>query len=91
MEDGLKLIDEADLVILTDVPFGHGNIKNIEAARMASSKGPFLLIDEAPIDQRDFTDGIASKGIDEFKRGGAIATKLSEVLSVINRLGLGLD
>jgi iron complex transport system ATP-binding protein len=37
--ENLRLMAEADLVILTDVPLGHGNVRNIEAVRAALERG----------------------------------------------------
>ncbi|MBU2617904.1 MAG: ABC transporter ATP-binding protein, partial [Euryarchaeota archaeon] len=55
----LGLIDQADVVVLTNVPFGYGNLKNLEAAEFALENKPVLLIEETPIEQRDFTQGEA--------------------------------
>lgn len=53
----LDMAAQADCCLLTDVPFGHGNLLNLEAAAAASC---LVLIDDTPIDQRDFTGGKAS-------------------------------
>ncbi len=60
-EKNLKLIDKADGVILTDVPFGYGNLKNLEAALYASELGKLIVIDKTPIESRDFTNGRATR------------------------------
>ncbi len=60
-EKNLKLIDKADGVILTDVPFGYGNLKNLEAALYASELGKLIVIDKTPIESRDFTNGRATE------------------------------
>jgi cobalamin transport system ATP-binding protein len=55
-----QLAAAADVVIVTGIPFGHGNLRNLEAAAQARRFGRrVLLVDDPPITQRDFTDGAA--------------------------------
>lgn len=53
----LELIAGADCTVLCDVPFGQANRLNLEAA--ATSKR-LILIEETPIEERDFTGGQAA-------------------------------
>lgn len=72
----LNLIEEADLVILSDACFGYGNFKNIEAAIHAVEKGKkVIVIEETPIKQRDFTKGEATALYEELKRKSALIAK----------------
>jgi len=51
----------AEVVIVTGIPYGAGNLFNLEAAVKARGVGRrVLLIDEPPIAGRDFTDGEAT-------------------------------
>ncbi len=84
----IELIDQADTVILTNIPFGYGNLKNMEAASIASKSKPLLLIEDDPIEQRDFTDGKAKKRYIDLKNNGAIVVRNpDEVLSIIEKQG----
>ncbi len=56
-----KLIEECDLIILTDMPIGKGNLKNLELAKEAAEKKPVILVEKNPISDRDFTDGKAEE------------------------------
>jgi iron complex transport system ATP-binding protein len=60
-ERNLRMIDKADVVILADVPFGYGNLKNLDAAEYASQHKELIVIDKTPIAERDFTDGKATE------------------------------
>jgi len=60
-EKNLKLIDKAKYVILTDVPFGYGNLKNLEASVYAGDLGKLIVIEKTPIENRDFTKGKAEE------------------------------
>ncbi len=52
---------EAEVVIVTGIPFGRGNIRNLEAAVQARGAARrVVLIDDPPIAARDFTDGEAT-------------------------------
>ena len=60
----------------TAVPFGSGNIRNLEVAKEALKQGiPLYVIDEVPVESRDFTDGKATQLMLELKKGGAIFVK----------------
>jgi iron complex transport system ATP-binding protein len=82
----LEMINKADAVILTSIPFGHGNVRNLEAARVAlENRIPSFIIDEVPVEDRDFTKGKAKKLYMELKRIGAIFVKnQDELLSQLN-------
>jgi len=57
----LDFAREADVVVVTGIPLGTGNLKNLQAAVRARGVGrQVLLIDEPPIAGRDFTDGEAT-------------------------------
>ncbi len=53
-EENLRLMEQADLVIFTDVPLGFGNIKNLEAIKEAVKMGKLVWVIEG-IEKRDFT------------------------------------
>jgi len=82
----LDMIRKASTVVLTSVPFGFGNLQNLEAARKALASGvPTYVIEEVPIAQRDFTRGQAKKLFKELKSQGAIFVKnKNELLSLLN-------
>jgi iron complex transport system ATP-binding protein len=51
----------SDVVIVTGIPFGRGNLRNLQAAVRARGVGRrVLIVDDPPISGRDFTDGEAS-------------------------------
>ena len=52
---------EADVVVVTGIPIGRGNLRNLEAAVRARGAGRrVLIIDDPPIAGRDFTGGQAT-------------------------------
>ncbi len=68
----LEMIGKADAVIVTSIPFGHGNLRNLEAAKAALENGiPTFVINEVPVEDRDFTKGEAKRLFAELKKMGA--------------------
>jgi iron complex transport system ATP-binding protein len=80
------MIYKASTVVVTSVPFGHGNLQNLEAAKEALSKGiPVFVIDEVPIESRDFTKGQATACFGDLKNMGAVFVKnQDELLHMLN-------
>jgi len=81
----LEMISKAGAVVLTTVPFGYGNLRNLEAAKVALERGiPTFVIEEVPIERRDFTKGKAKKHLRELKSKGAIFVRnQNELLSLL--------
>ena len=72
LRSNLKLVEAADCVVLTDVPFGKGNLPNLEAAISALKAGkPVIVMDGKDRSGRDFTDGQATRLLEEIAAGGA--------------------
>lgn len=88
----LAMIDEASAIVVSNVPFGYGNLKNLEAAKVALEKGIMtVIVEETPIQQRDFTNGRAQSLLKELKTKGAITVKsCKEALSILKALEKGV-
>jgi len=72
----LKMINEADAVVVTSMPVGFANLLNLKAATDALERGiPTFVVEETPIFQRDFTGGEAQKILLEIKSKGAVFVK----------------
>ena len=81
--ENLRMIEQADVVVLCEIPFGSGNLKNLKAAEFALKKDKTLLIFEGEsVENRDFTGGEATEIFKRLKKEGAIIVKNEdEVLS----------
>jgi iron complex transport system ATP-binding protein len=74
--ENLKLISDADVCILVNIPFGRGNLKNLEAVSYAmEQQKPVLIIEEQDIGERDFTGGRAAFLYNGLKEKGAIVLR----------------
>jgi iron complex transport system ATP-binding protein len=82
----LVMISKASTVVLTSVPFGYGNLQNLEAALAALERGiPTFVIEEVPIEKRDFTRGKAKALLEELRSKCAEFVKdQNELLSILN-------
>lgn len=75
-KENLELIKNADACILAAIPFGTGNIKNMEAVLLALAWGkPVLLVEEQKIEERDYTGGQAVLLYNELKSKGAVISR----------------
>ncbi len=83
LHEVMRMIQEADVVIVSDMPVGFGNLRNLEAAKKASELDKPVLIFNG-IEERDFASGEATKLFIALKNRGAIIVKDKEEL--FNRL-----
>lgn len=87
-EANLAMIDKASAIVIGNVPFGYGNLKNLKAAEAALERGKVVIVvEENPIQQRDFTNGRAQNLVSRLKNKGAIVVKsYGEILSKLETL-----
>jgi cobalamin transport system ATP-binding protein len=82
----LEMIRKAAIVVVSSVPFGYGNLSNLEAALEAVKQGTkTYVVTEVPIEERDFTAGKATALLSELKKRGAIfINHPSELPTLVN-------
>lgn len=57
----ITMIDNSDIVIISSIPFGEGNLLNLMAFEYAVNIGKIaIMVDDPPIESRDFTNGKAT-------------------------------
>jgi len=67
-----QLMLDSRVVVLTDVPFGWGNLRNLQLALEAQQAGiPVYALATRPIEERDFTDGEATRLWNALQAAGA--------------------
>jgi len=84
----LQMISQADVLVVTPTQFGEGNLRNLEAAETALENGiPTVLLEDGPIEERDFTLGKATEYLKKLKSKGASTVKsIKELVKFINAL-----
>jgi iron complex transport system ATP-binding protein len=62
----------AQTVLVTPVPFGRGNLANLELVAEAQEAGtPVVLLGETPFAARDYTGGTATLLFERIQKNGA--------------------
>ncbi len=66
------LMADAQIILVTPVPFGRGNLPNLEMAAAAQTAGKeIVLIGDADFAVRDYTSGAATHLFEQLLQGGA--------------------
>lgn len=78
-----QVVANVDAVVIADAPFGHGNLRNLQLALWAQAQGvPVYALATRPIEQRDFTDGEATRLWRQLLTNGMhTAARAEEILS----------
>ena len=72
----LEMIRQSRAVIVADFPVGPGNLRNLEAAKVALDSGKdVLILNGGTIAERDFVGGRAKQMVDELISRGAVTVK----------------
>jgi iron complex transport system ATP-binding protein len=81
--DCLELMIAASLVVVCDAPFGPGNIENLRLALRAIERGvPGILLEQVPIQERDFTNGRAAELWSRLRERCRVASSHDEALAL---------
>ncbi len=78
----------AHAVVVADVPFGNGNLRNLELVLHACRAGtPVVLLELRPFSERDYTGGRATELWHQIRALGAqVARSYPELLEILSRL-----
>ncbi len=84
----LELIREADVVLVPPVPFGPGNLRNLEAVEETLCPDRLVaLLEETPVAARDYCEGKAQLLYARLQEKGAkVFTEIKELLAFLGRL-----
>ncbi len=87
--DNLELARRADVVVVSVLPLGRGNLRNLETARTALEWGKrVILMAASSVRERDYTGGQGSAIYDELLARGALEVgEASELLDWMARQG----
>ncbi|MCJ7614797.1 ABC transporter ATP-binding protein [Candidatus Bathyarchaeota archaeon] len=84
----LRLMRKAKVLVITPTQFGEGNLRNLDAAEKALEEGiPTIILEDGPIEERDFTKGKATEYFTKLKNKGAITVNSTqELLDFVDNL-----
>jgi len=80
-----KLIEKADLIILSDLPFGHGNLANLEVLLDYPEKTK-ILFSNFDIKKRDYIEGKAEKIWNKLLEEAENVYLLEEKVNLISKI-----
>jgi len=84
----LELARAADVVVVSAVPVGQGNLRNIEAALLASSSGVRTVVPSSFEDQ-DFTSGKATALFNKLVETGAqTVSMIPEIFGILDQINI---
>lgn len=82
--DNKRLAHEADVVVVSDAPFGAWNLLNLQTAESAVEGGKHVVfMRPETIKQRDFTDGNATQIMEQLMPAAKSASTLDELMSAV--------
>jgi len=83
-----RLIEKADCIIITSIPFGNGNLANLNLALEASRQGkPLLIVENEEYAEKDFTKGKAKEILKQIKKlGGHFTSDPQEIFDFLNQV-----
>jgi len=84
----LSLMRKAKVLVITPTQFGEGNLRNLDAAEKALEEGIHtIILEDGPIEERDFTKGKATEYFTKLKNKGAITVNSTqELLDFVDNL-----
>jgi iron complex transport system ATP-binding protein len=83
ISENITHINESDAIILANIPFGFGNLKNLACLRELVSQKRTFILEEKDIVQRDYTKGMATKMYNEIKERATVLASMEELRKII--------
>ena len=83
-EDCRDLIARASLLVVSDAPFGPGNVENLRLAMAGARLGiRTILLGQIPIEERDFTGGLATELWHALEELATVARSVDEIRTAV--------
>jgi iron complex transport system ATP-binding protein len=85
-EANIRMIDMADVVVLSNLNIGKGNFKNLLAAKYACNRGKLVVVHETDFKQRNFAGSEAERIYSEILEKAVVVYEEGDVVNAIRRL-----
>lgn len=79
----ISYIEKADAVILANIPFGLGNLKNIMCLEGFIGRKDIYILEENDINERDYTNGAVVKIYNKIKDKAVVFKSMQELKEII--------
>lgn len=78
--DNLNIMNNSRAVVLAEIPLGHGNLLNLQAALTAAKEGKkVFILEENPGRERDFTGGRGAELLGKIREAAVICRDKTEL------------
>lgn len=84
-QENNKMIKNSEIIILTNLTFGKGNIRNLKSIKESLKNQKLIIIEKKPVRERDHTNGEAQKIYKELKDKAEIHSNSEEVIKTLNK------
>ncbi|NLP37247.1 MAG: heme ABC transporter ATP-binding protein [Firmicutes bacterium] len=81
--ENLALVTEASAVIVAEIPLGHGNLLNLQAALAAAEAGKPVYLLEEKQQNRDFTGGAGAQLLAAVKEKGIVVREKTRLYQLL--------
>jgi iron complex transport system ATP-binding protein len=82
----LKMVEGADVVVLSNLSFGKGNLRNLMAAKHAANLGKLIVVDATPFSSRNFAGDEADRVYSEILKKARVVKKEGDLIDAIRQL-----
>lgn len=81
--ENISHINRSDAVILANIPFGLGNLKNLACLKQLVARKRVFILEEKDIGERDYTNGKATQMYNEIKERATVLKSMQELKKII--------
>ncbi len=85
IENNVELLRDADLIIIADTPFGHGNVDNLKMLSNLVNRKKIILHIKRDFEERDYTGGEASIFWEKIKKENEIF-EFESIKGILNKV-----
>lgn len=83
ISENISQINKSDAVILANIPFGFGNLKNLACLKQLVAHKRTFILEEKSIVNRDYTNGKAAEIYNEIKERATVFGSMEELRKII--------
>uniref|UniRef100_A0A7C3MAY4 ATP-binding cassette domain-containing protein n=1 Tax=Archaeoglobus fulgidus TaxID=2234 RepID=A0A7C3MAY4_ARCFL len=82
----IELIERSDAVVLANLSFGRGNLRNLQAAMHAANLNKLIVVNRTPFEERNFAGKDAEELYREILKKAVVVNREEEVLDAVRKL-----
>ncbi len=79
MKKNIEVMKDAEAIILANIPFGYGNLKNLTCLSERTPNQRLIYLETDSIGDRDFTGGKATQDYNKFRKDATVFNTLEDL------------